>query len=223
MKRFRSLGLKLKTNISSLRPDDIGGSGTLSMSKILTRSMSSESQTPTAQDLNSLSKYTFKGEDTCNQLEKELLKFLTTAESKKNYSMVLKVLNILDFVFVTGSDDFYHVFSEGNGKWKLKSMFEAIPSNSNMVEKIRSKISNILEMCDDSEVWNNRRMEYQSIKQEILTPTSRHSFESGISPNLKKCTSGENLISPINYKRSSFETTRFVRPSLALSLDRIDE
>lgn len=223
MKRFRSLRLKIKTNLSSLKPSDTGGSGSLSMASILNRSMTSELQSPSAQDLNSLSKYTFTGQDTCHELEARLLKHLTAAEYSKDYTTMLKVLNILDFVFVTGSDEFYHIFNEGNGKWKLKTMYETISAKSNMVEKIRSKISSILEMCEDSQTWNSRRMEYQSIRDEIHTPTSRHSFDLGLSPNINKRTSFDSGISPNVYKRSSSETLRFPRPSMTLSLDRIDE
>lgn len=223
MNKFHSLGLKIKTNLFALISEDPGRSETLSLRTIINRTMLSETKSPTAQDLNSLSNYTYESIPTCFRLEEYILKYLINADKTKNYWKMLKVLNILDFVLATGSEGIHTVFVQGNAKCILKFIYSTISGESDLIEKIRYKVSVVLDMLENGDAWFKRRSEYQSIKQEILSPISRHSFESGISPNVNNRTSYDFLVSPNGQKRSSFEALGLTRPSLSLSLDRIDE
>lgn len=188
MKRLLSIKLKMKRNTNNIvSKSGINHNDSIknhSISTILALAIDPKRAGPTSQELNTISKYSKRGESESLQLKKYIIDYLILSEDKNNFNEILKILIIIDFLFVTGSREFYYIFVNGDrignygeGVWKLRVLHETLAGIEEVVERIRNKISELLWMCQDHEHWETRRNEYEEIRKEIQIPTSRRSFD----------------------------------------------
>lgn len=188
MKRLMSMKLKVKRNTNMI----VTKSGlvhsemnkTHSISTTLALAVDPQKTGPTSSELNIISKYTKKGESECLKLKNLIFEYLTLSEDKHKLIEILKIFIVLDFILITGSPEFYYIFVNGNQMgshgecvWKLKVLLETITGREEVVERIRKKLSELLWMCQDYQHWEDRRAEYNAIRQEIHMPSSRRSFD----------------------------------------------
>lgn len=197
MKRLKSVKYKVKQSMSK-QPMLFNGittkqNTTVSVSKSILISIDSKKPGPSSREMHIVSEHTLKGIEECYEVYECILKYIDIHIDLKNYVEIVKLLTLLKYILIAGSLDFYYIFSDVEspfdmnykktkeiGKIKLKAIYETmVPNqdNGDVFNQIISKIELILMLCENDKYFNDRRAEYASIRDEIHTPTSRHSFE----------------------------------------------
>lgn len=206
MKRLQSIKLKVKQSTSSLVSktrlvDD--GSWRLSISTILALAVDPNRPGPTAQQLHAVAKYSRRGETECLKLRKLVLEQLTLSGDTGRYTELLKLLTLLDYVFVCGAPEFYYLFVNGGahgdvgeGVWKLRVLDGTLAGGDKTIERIRDQLVELRWVCADHDHWQARRQQYESIRQEIHLPASRHSFDSSATVPISTSASSSSLPPP---------------------------
>lgn len=223
MKRLRSIRLRVKRNIAAktgLVDRLAGGSGVAgvgSMATLVAMAVDGRRHGPTAQELNAICKCSYVGDLECLELQQILLRLLTQCVETGDLAETAKLLAVLHFLFISGSEQFYYLFVNGHGVWKLKSLCGTTAGGSDAVAKVLARASTLLLLCQDHTEWARRRSEYQAIRNEIQAPTARHSFDSSFSRSSLEPASAPPL------STSSCTYTRPNRLSMALSLECIEE
>lgn len=236
MRRLQSIKLKVKRSTSTLAAKtgiDDGKKKTHSISTVLALAVDPGRPGPTSQELHTVATYTRRGEAECLKLKRLMLEHLTLSENTHRYTEVLKLLTVLDYVFVSGAREFYYIFVNGDavgdvgqGVWKLKALDNTLAGTDPNIERIRNKIAELLWICADHDHWRDRRRQYQAIRQEIHLPTSRRSFEVPSSTSLPS--SPPPIAPPQGVRRahtvhSSFPSRSSSSLYRKVSLDRIKE
>lgn len=188
MKRLQSIKLKVKQSTSSLASKTglvDSESRRLSVSTILSLAVDPSRPGPTAQQLHAVAKYSWRGEAECLKLKRLVLKQLTLCGDTGRQTELLRLLTLLDYVFVCGAPEFYYLFVNGDahgdvgeGVWKLRVLDGTLTGGDPVLQRIRDHVAELRWVCADYDHWQTRRAQYESIRQEIHLPASRHSFDS---------------------------------------------
>lgn len=145
-----------------------------SIQSLLQASVNPHKHGPTAQQLHQLSKYTLQGEVHMLKLLHLILEHLKICQDQNDTVELTKILSVIHYIFLTGSEDFYYSFANGQGLWKLRTII----STSHVIDdKLMCRLRDLLVLCNDEPLFWQRRREHASVLEEIHSPISRHSFD----------------------------------------------